>query len=189
MTTSTDQTLYQSVTFLPNSTFYWLLRGFQRTFATGVACWQGTLPPDTWSCPIWDLDMFYLLRPIFFPNLFAFWMTVVAPTDRPKSVRNRCVIQVLVAFFCCPLVFEFSVGIGVFVIGLSQISFFMSLDRAETRFPTEVSVSFFHKIMLHDVFYTFSTKANKIHNRGSMLWYNILYTCILNTIHAIALFC
>ena len=39
-------------------------------------------------------------------------MTVVTPTDRPKSARNRCVIEILVAFF------EFSVGIGVFVIGL-----------------------------------------------------------------------
>ena len=29
---------------------------------------------------------------------------------------------------CCPLVFEFSVGIGVFVIGLGQISFFFSLS-------------------------------------------------------------
>ena len=28
---------------------------------------------------------------------------------------------------CCPLVFEFSVSIGVFVIGLGQISFFFSL--------------------------------------------------------------
>ena len=54
-------------------------------------------------------------------------MTVVIPTDRPKSVRNRCVIEVLVAFLFCPLVFEFSVGIEVFVIGLSQISFFFSL--------------------------------------------------------------
>ena len=28
---------------------------------------------------------------------------------------------------CCPLVFEFSVGIRVFVIGLGQIAFFFSL--------------------------------------------------------------
>ena len=36
--------------FLPNSTFYRILRGFHRTFATGVACRQETLtPPDTWS--------------------------------------------------------------------------------------------------------------------------------------------
>ena len=54
-------------------------------------------------------------------------MTVVTPTDRPKSVCNRYVIEVFVAFVCCPLVFEFSVGIGGFVIGLSQISFFFSL--------------------------------------------------------------
>ena len=38
--------------FVPNSTFYWLLSGFHRTYATGVACRQGTLtPPDTWSRP------------------------------------------------------------------------------------------------------------------------------------------
>ena len=66
MTTPTDQTIYQSVTFLPNSTFYWLMRGFHKTFETDVACWQETLtPPDTWSRPIWDLHMFYmyLFRP------------------------------------------------------------------------------------------------------------------------------
>ena len=47
------------------------LWGFRRTFATDVACRQGTLtlPPDTWSRPIWNLRMFYLLRRIIFPNL------------------------------------------------------------------------------------------------------------------------
>ena len=56
--------------FLPNSTFYWLMRGFHRRFATGVACWQGKhTSPATWSRPIWDLHMFYLLRPIYFSNL------------------------------------------------------------------------------------------------------------------------
>ena len=50
-------------------------------------------------------------------------MTVVIPTDRPKSVGNRCVIEVLGCVLCCPLVFEFSVGIRVFVIGLSHILF------------------------------------------------------------------
>ena len=38
--------------FVPNSTFSRILSGFHRTFATGVACRQGTLtPPDTWSRP------------------------------------------------------------------------------------------------------------------------------------------
>ena len=49
------------------------LWGVHITFATGVACWQGTLtPPDTCSRPIWDLHMFYLSRPILFPILYFF---------------------------------------------------------------------------------------------------------------------
>ena len=58
-------------------------------------------------------------------------MTVNTPTDHPKSVRNRCVIEVFGGFLCCPLVFEFSVGIGVFVISLSQIFFFSSYTSSE----------------------------------------------------------
>ena len=47
-------------TLLPNLTFYLIVQGFYRTYATGAACQQRTLtPPDTWSCPIWDLQMFY----------------------------------------------------------------------------------------------------------------------------------
>ena len=56
-------------------------------------------------------------------------MDVVTPTDRPKSVRNRCVIEVLVTFFCCELVVEFFVGIRAFVTGRNQISFFFSCKR------------------------------------------------------------
>ena len=48
-----------------------------------------------------------------------------------KSVRNRCVIEVFGGVcVCCPLVFEFSVGIGGFVIGLGQISFFSFYIRS-----------------------------------------------------------
>ena len=46
-------------------------------------------------------------------------MVVVIPTDRPKSVRNRCLIDVFDRV-------EFSVGVGIFVMRLSQISFFFS---------------------------------------------------------------
>ena len=45
------------------------------------------------------------------------WMTVVTPSDRPKSVRNRCVIELFGDIFvlsCCP--FDISVGIWAFVI-------------------------------------------------------------------------
>ena len=39
---------------------YLIVRGFHRTFATGAACQQRTLtPPDTWFCPIRDLQMFF----------------------------------------------------------------------------------------------------------------------------------
>ena len=40
-------------TLLPNLTFYLIVQGFHRTYATGAACQQRTLtPPDTWSCPL-----------------------------------------------------------------------------------------------------------------------------------------
>ena len=55
------------------------------------------------------------------------FVAVVTPTDRPKSVRNRCVIELFVALFVfllCP--FDISAGIGAFVIGLNQISTFFS---------------------------------------------------------------
>ena len=54
-------------------------------------------------------------------------MAIVTPTDRPKSVRNRCVIEVVGGVFMLSRCFlDFSVGVGAFVIGLSQISFFFS---------------------------------------------------------------
>ena len=55
------------------------------------------------------------------------WVTVDTPTDCPESVHNRCVIELFGDVFVlsrCP--FDISVGIGAFVIGLSQISSFFS---------------------------------------------------------------
>ena len=49
--------------------------------------------------------------------------------------RSAIVVKFLVAFLCCPLVFEFSVGMGVFVMGLSQISFFFSLINRMLKTP------------------------------------------------------
>ena len=54
-------------------------------------------------------------------------MAVVTPTDRLKSVRKRCVIELFVALFVLSLcLFDIPVGVGAFVIGLSQISSFFS---------------------------------------------------------------
>ena len=60
-------------------------------------------------------------------------MAVVTPTDRPKLVHNRYVIEVFgVTFVLSRLFLDFSVGVGFSVIGLSQISsfFFIILSNA-----------------------------------------------------------
>ena len=50
-------------------------------------------------------------------------MAVVTPTDRPRSVCNRCAIEVFGGVFVLSRCFvDFSVGVGAFGIGLSQIS-------------------------------------------------------------------
>ena len=53
------------------------------------------------------------------------WVAVVTPTDRPKSVCNRCVIKLLCCVVCV-VTLDISAGVGAFVIGLSQISSFIS---------------------------------------------------------------
>ena len=60
-----------NMTYLPKFTKpNW--RGFNRIYATGVACQQGTLnPPDTWSCPTLGLASVLMLIPIS-PELVLF---------------------------------------------------------------------------------------------------------------------
>ena len=58
------------------------------------------------------------------------WVAVVTPTDRPKSVRNRCFNRTFLWRCLLSLYpFDISVGVGAFVIGLSQISSFFSANR------------------------------------------------------------
>ena len=55
------------------------------------------------------------------------WVALVTPTDRPKSVRNRCLIELFCGVVCVVTYpFDISVGVGAFVIGLGQISSFLS---------------------------------------------------------------
>ena len=53
-------------------------------------------------------------------------MAIVTPADRPKWVRNRCVIEVFGGVLCVVTLpfLDFSVGVRASVIGLSQISSF-----------------------------------------------------------------
>ena len=55
------------------------------------------------------------------------WVAIVTPTDRPKSFRNPCVIEIIGSDFVLSRCFlELSVCVGAFVIGLSQIPSFFS---------------------------------------------------------------
>ena len=60
--------------------------------------------------------------------------TVVTTTDRPKSVCNRCVIEVLDDFFVLWRCFlDFSMGVWAFVIGLFIFLFLLSDDDGDGR--------------------------------------------------------
>ena len=73
-------------------------------------------------------------------------MAIVTPTDRHKSVRNRCVVEGFDGVLCCQVAFCFflSVGVRAFVIGLSQISSFFSLQ----------SPFWLHSILTHSLCFT-----------------------------------
>ena len=65
-------------------------------------------------------------------------VATVTPTDRPKLVRNYCVIEVFGGVFVLSRCFlDFSVDVGAFVRGLSQSDLFLFLI---TKF-----VRLFHK--------------------------------------------
>ena len=58
------------------------------------------------------------------------WVAIVILTDRPKSACNRCVIEIFGGVLVLSRCFlDFSVGVGAFVIGLSQISSFFSCSQ------------------------------------------------------------
>ena len=59
------------------------------------------------------------------------WVTVVTPTDLPKSVRNRCVIELFYGVICVVTLPFWQFCWGGFVIGLSQIFSFFSSHRWE----------------------------------------------------------
>ena len=49
------------------------------------------------------------------PVYHTSWVTAVTPTDRPKSVRNSCVIKLFCGVLCCHGAFlDCSVGVGIF---------------------------------------------------------------------------
>ena len=83
-------------TLLLNLTFYLIVQGFHRTYATGVACQQRTLtPPDTWPCPTLGLACVLMSRPIS-PELVLspnFWILKSLGTslliDRCREIKQH----------------------------------------------------------------------------------------------------
>ena len=78
-------------------------------------------------------------------------MGVVTPTDRPKSVRNRCVIEVFCGVFVLSRCFlDFSVDVWTFVIEPSQISSFPLILKKNVFWtsipPGEVSIPQTHLV-------------------------------------------
>ena len=70
------------------------------------------------------------------------WLSFT-PTDHPKSVRNRCVIEVFGGVFVLShCSFDFSVGVGAFVVGLSQIFFFSWTQRVVGKGYQTVHITF-----------------------------------------------
>ena len=66
-------------------------------------------------------------------------MTAVTPADRPKSVRNSCVIKVFDGVFMLSRCFlDYSMGVGVFVTGLSHISSFFSYTQLQFNISKHV---------------------------------------------------
>ena len=66
-------------TLLPNFTFYLIMRGFHRTYATGATCQQSTLThPDTQSYPTLGLAYYVLMSRPMSPELVLspdFWIS------------------------------------------------------------------------------------------------------------------
>ena len=74
---------------------------------------------------------------------------IVTPTDRPKSVRNCCVIEVFGGVYVLSsCFFGFSVGVGAIVIGLSQISFFFSSTKMFAPFISDLIINMDHMHIL-----------------------------------------
>ena len=116
------------------------------------------------------------------------WLAVVTPTDRPKSVRNYCLIELFVALFVlslCP--FDISVGEGAFVIGLGQISSFLSLFLIPFR-GNFIKTRLFVKINIYCTLSPFSPINNKYRPAyvTDPYWNanNYIYICsILSKVH------
>ena len=70
-------------------------------------------------------------------------MAIVTQTDRPKSVRNCCVIEVFGCVLCCHVGFWiFKLDVGAFVIG-EDLFFFLFINKYFMQNEKKLLVSTF----------------------------------------------
>ena len=114
---STDRTLCQSVTFLPNSTFYRIMRGFHKTSATGVAYFSGHLVPS-------HLRLAYVLpvKTNSFPELVIIFRTMLFeyPSALPRFCPLRTFVECIHVWMeLCVWRFGINVNTGCFIISVT----------------------------------------------------------------------
>ena len=124
--------------FVPNSTFYRILSGFHRSFATGVACRHRTLtPPDTLSRPFgtcigstcWDQSFSELV--IILPgyalriSLVLFRFCLIEKVSSPSKSRMSFIFIPVPIYQPCFKVMYLSEGFlnGIVVWSLSMTGF------------------------------------------------------------------
>ena len=91
-------------TLLPNLTFYLIVWGFHRTFATGAACQQRTFTsPDTWSCPTLGLA-FVLMSRLISPDFVLipdFWVSNIPRYFSFALQRKQKDLRAVMVWWIC----------------------------------------------------------------------------------------
>ena len=105
---------------------FWVLLSYVR-YCNRSRSWAKIVPKRfiTWSHGCCGQCECWFRKPVNHTS----WVVVVTSTGRPKSIRNRCVIERFGGVFVLLPCLKFSVGIGALVIGHSQISSFFSWDN------------------------------------------------------------
>ena len=125
---------------LPNLTFYLIVQGFHRTYATGAACQQRTLtPPDTWSSPTLGLVCVLMSRPIY-PELVLspdFWISNIpryfsfAITTIYNYLFKEAVQHGRKGYWCYWLFYDYNdwISLPIFLRNAFNIKYYIQVSR------------------------------------------------------------
>ena len=161
---SDDQTFNLTMTILPDMVCYRIMRGFHRAFLTSKKCIQGKLSTTsiTWSHPMLDLHMLYLLWPISSQACHDFSDFALRTSQGSfsilLSIRNRRVIEVFGGVLCCHDAFFFCGCRGFCHITDSDLFLFLFQENHDITFhccfekKKLICVKFITKTNLYEYF-------------------------------------